>query len=272
MPVIGGVRRKGKVRQSSPGQPLVSVIIAVLNAERCLETAIRSVIGQTYPNVELIVLDGGSTDGGVNILRRYDESIDLWLSERDQGLYYAWNKGVQLAHGDWIAFLGSDDYYHPDAIRQYVEYIQQTGSDFEYVSSRIELLCPNGVTRLRGSAWNWKTFRVHMNVAHVGSLHRRTLFERLGPFNTEYRVVADYEFLLRARESLRAGFLDRRTAVMRGGGVSDSTRALEEALKAKILSGGRPQGTAKLEDYWARAKFLLRKLVHNRLLPYRHSI
>jgi glycosyltransferase involved in cell wall biosynthesis len=231
----------------------------VLNGEKYLETALRSVLEQTYPNVELLVFDGGSCDGTVSILKRYNDQIDYWASEPDGGIYDAWNKAVKTAQGEWIAFLGSDDRYFPDALRSYVDYILETERDLDYVSSRNVLLYPDGTTRRVGSAWNWATFRVRMNVAHVGSLHHRRLFERLGLYNTDYRIVGDYELLLRAGSALCAGFIDVTAAEMQVGGVCDSVRALAEARRAKIITAGRSSAAATLEDVWARIKFVVRK-------------
>jgi glycosyltransferase involved in cell wall biosynthesis len=209
--------------------------------------------------VELLVLDGGSCDGTVEMLRRYDDQIDYWASEPDGGIYDAWNKAVKIARGEWIAFLGSDDRYFPDALRNYVDYILRSGCDLDYVSSHNLLLYANGITRKIGSAWNWAMFRNRMNVVHVGSLHHRCLFKRFGFYNTDYRIVGDYELLLRARSTLRAGFVDAVTVEMRVGGSSDSLRALDEALKAKVLTGGRSRTAAALENFWARIKFRVRR-------------
>lgn len=255
----GGKRLEGNLRQGSPGRPLISIVIAVLNGCEYVENSIQSVLEQTYPEVELIIVDGGSNDGTVEILRRYSDAIDYWISEPDGGIYDAWNKGVKLARGEWIGFLGSDDRYKPDAISKYVDFIAAAGCPFDFVSSRVSMLCPNGSTRLRGAAWNWQTFRSYMNVAHVGALHHRSLFERMGNFDTSYRVIADYELLLRARDTLRAGFLDAVTAEIRLGGISDSMRALEETLRAKVATAGRRLLAAKVEYYLACAKFLTRK-------------
>ncbi len=255
----GGTRLAGKSRQSQPGQPLVSVIVAVLNGAKSIETTIGSVLEQTYPNVELIVVDGGSTDGTVEVLRRLNDRIDYWISEPDTGIYDAWNKGVKLTAGDWIAFLGSDDHYQCDALMRYVEFISGCGRPLDYVSSRVSVQCANGIRRSRGTAWEWETFRVYMNVAHPGSLHHRRLFERFGEFDSSYHSSGDYEFLLRAGAELRAGFIDLITAEVLRGGVSDSVRALDEALRAKITTGGRAPAAARFEHYWARLKFAIRK-------------
>ncbi|MDH5645697.1 MAG: glycosyltransferase, partial [Candidatus Heimdallarchaeota archaeon] len=92
-------------------KPLVTIITAVLNGVDTLERTILSVISQSYTNIEYIIIDGGSTDGTIDIIRKYEHAIDCWVSESDTGIYDAWNKGVRLSNGEWIAFLGADDSY-----------------------------------------------------------------------------------------------------------------------------------------------------------------
>ena len=171
--ICGGTRLAGEVRHGWKDEPLVSVVIAALNGVATLANAIQSVREQTYPNAELIVVDGGFTDGTVEILRRLNNQIDYWTSKPDSGIYDAWNKGVKLATGEWIAFLGSDDRYRPDAVARYIELIRTSGQPWDYVSSRVMEQCKNGLRRTRGTAWNWKTFRIHMNVVHIGSFHQK---------------------------------------------------------------------------------------------------
>ncbi len=112
----GGLRRQGYFKRSFPGSPLVSIIVVVFNGERTLDRAIRSVYSQTYDNVELIVIDGGSTDETLAVIRHHENSLDYWVSEGDLGVYDAMNKGLLTAAGDWIYFLGCDDILAPQAI------------------------------------------------------------------------------------------------------------------------------------------------------------
>ncbi len=108
-----GGKRKASADGPAAARPVVSVITSVYNGAEGIERTIRSILAQNYPGVEYIVVDGGSGDGTVEILKRYNDSIDYWVSARDKGIYDAWNKGVQLAKGEWIAFLGSGDVYLP---------------------------------------------------------------------------------------------------------------------------------------------------------------
>ena len=239
-------------------RPTVSVITAVYNRAAVLPRCIASVAAQDYPHVEHIVVDGGSTDGTVDVVRAHQHSLGAWISEPDRGVYDAWNKGLALARGEWIAFLGADDQYRPDAVRRYVE-TAAANPAAEYVSSRVELLYPGGVGRLIGRPWNWREFRRHMCVAHVGSFHRASLFGRVGNYDTRYRIVGDYELLLRAGEGLRAAFLNAVTARMDAGGLSDSTAALTEARRAKLQHGAKTRFAASVDHAVAFAKHQYRR-------------
>lgn len=253
----GGRRVKGFKNSGSPNRPLVSVITAVYNGQQHLRQCIQSVKEQTYPHVEHIIVDGGSNDGTVEILKEQDDAIDLWVSEPDKGIYDAWNKGVALASGEWIAFLGCDDVYLPNSIEEYISYIaSEGGAEFDFVSSKVALTNQSLKTiRVVGQPWQWPRFQRFMNVAHVGSLHNRRIFTQYGLFDTRFRIVADYELLLRPRGSLRAGYLDLVTVKMRVGGISQiGTKVHQEQMRAKVLTGGRNRFVAYFEKWLAFGK------------------
>jgi len=105
----GGLRTQGYFKQSYPDKPLISIITVVFNGEKYLEETIQSVINQSYDNVEYIIIDGGSTDGTLDIIKKYESQIDYWVSEGDEGIYDAMNKGMGISTGDYLLFLGSDD-------------------------------------------------------------------------------------------------------------------------------------------------------------------
>ena len=238
--------------------PMVSVVTAVYNAAGMIENCIASVSAQQYPRLEHIVVDGGSTDGTTEIVSRHHSRLGAWVSERDDGVYDAWNKAVRVARGEWIAFLGADDTYLPGSIGRYVE-TARTHPGAEYISSRIRLVYPGGQSRVVGRPWEWPRFRRYMCVAHVGSFHRRSLLERLGPFDPSYRIVGDYELLLRAGADLSAAFLDEVTARMAAGGQSDGLAAVREAHRAKVRRAATCRGVAATDYLVAAAKDRLRK-------------
>ena len=108
----GGLRTKGYFKKSFDDKPLISIITVVFNGEKYLEETIQSVINQTYSNVEYIIIDGGSSDGTLDIIKKYEERIDYWVSEKDRGIYDAMNKGIDVASGKWLNFMnGGDEFY-----------------------------------------------------------------------------------------------------------------------------------------------------------------
>jgi glycosyltransferase involved in cell wall biosynthesis len=254
----GGKRLNGELAEGNPEFPLVTIITAVFNGEAVLESCLQSVFSQDYPNIEHIVVDGGSTDGTISLLRRYEDRLALWVSEPDKGVYDAWNKGVALARGEWIAFLGADDMYLPGAISTYIA-LARSHPEAEFLSSKARLDHPTGYSPTFGGPWEWPRFTTAMTTIHVGTLHHRELFERYGKFNIAYRIAGDYEFMLRARNSLKAAYTPEITVIMRAGGVSDSTAGLHEARRAKVEAGVRTRPHAEIELRRAILRFHVRR-------------
>lgn len=239
--------------QNRPNTPLVTVITASWNSAKTIRACLRSVQAQDYGAIEHLVVDGGSTDGTLDIL--HDEAAEnlVWKSERDKGIYDAWNKGLVRARGTWIAFLGSDDLFLPGAISAYMHLAAQHPSA-QYMSGQVRWIGPKG-PRTIGEPWSWPRFQRYMCVAHVGSMHHRSLFEQYGTYDTSLRIVADYELLLRARGDLRTAFLPQLTTEMLCGGASDSIAALRETRRVKQNTGGRPPAKAAIDHAMAQALF-----------------
>jgi glycosyltransferase involved in cell wall biosynthesis len=257
----GGQRAKGVMAKVTGRYPLVTVITAVFNRATSMRKCLDSIVGQDYPNIEYIVLDGGSTDGTLDVLRGCDDRIAFWKSEPDAGIYDAWNKGLSLARGEWISFLGSDDEYLPGAVTSYMELARQR-PDADYLSARVRRVHPSGYSVIMGGPWQWPLFSHHMCSAHVGSMHRRRLFEAYGRFDASYRIAGDYEFLLRPGERLRSAFLPMDTARHRSGGASDSKAAYLEAARAKIATGGVRPRVAQFDLRIGLVKYRLRTGLH----------
>lgn len=257
-PIAGGLRTRGRFKRSDPDQPLVSVITAVLNGARDLERSIVSVIGQTYRQIEFIIVDGKSTDATIDVIERYDGSIDYWISEHDRGIYDAWNKGVALANGEWIAFLGAGDAYKPTAVASYVETLIRSRSPVDLISSRVNLMDENTRSlRHWGRPFDWRQFQKAMSFAHVGALHHRSLFERFGTFDISYRSAGDYEFFMRCGKDLRALFLDAVTADVSVGGISMGEVSLRETCAIQKRYGSNSK-VAEIRFCIAKLKRKLR--------------
>lgn len=231
--------------------PLITIITAVFNAEKTLEDTILSVINQSYSNIEFIIIDGGSTDGSVDIIKKYQHAIDYWVSEPDDGIYDAWNKGVQLAGGSWISFLGADDFlYDVDVMNDVGSYLEKVLYDTRVVYGQVMLLNELGQhIHAAGQPWGEirNRFKQVMCIPHQGVMHRRSLFEHYGNFDKSFRIAGDYEFLLRELKTRDAVFIPQIIITgMRQGGVSstpqNSLRTLHEIRRAQKLHGLRWPG------------------------------
>jgi glycosyltransferase involved in cell wall biosynthesis len=263
----GGVRRLpeptlAELATREREMPSITLILATRNAARTLPGALKSIWDQQEPKVEVIVIDAASTDGTLSLLHADNDRIDYWVSEPDAGIYEAWNKGIAEARGEWIGFLGSDDRLLPGALSAYRDAIRSGDPELEYLSSRIRKPSISGRTRILGQPWEWINFRRWMTVAHPGSLHHRSLFAELGGFNPRYRSAGDYELLLRAGITLRAGFLNRVTVTMQPGGISDSTLSLHETFRAQRQTHSLGFLDALRERAVATAKFYGRRAIH----------
>ena len=119
---MGGLRTKSIVKKNLYSRPLISIIIATYNSEKYLEQCLNSIFKQNYKNYEIIVIDNKSTDKTLKILKKYEKSIDIWISEPDKGIFHAMNKGIKISKGKIISILNSDDYYNQNALKIIVKY------------------------------------------------------------------------------------------------------------------------------------------------------
>lgn len=229
----------------------ISIIIATNDSERYLRRCLDSIQAQKNKEIELIVVDNISQDYTLKILEDYQSIVDVLISEKDFGIYDAWNKGLRRATGKWILFMGSDDQLLPNVIKVY-QNIKEKIECFDYVAPVIEMVLPSGiVTKKFGKPFNWDEFKYNMNLAHVSALHNSNFFKSHGLFDIDYKICGDYELLLRKNKYLKVYFLNHITAQMQTGGISQSNiNALWEARRAR---------KARIDEYGL--KFELRHLV-----------
>lgn len=209
--------------------PLISVVIAVYNGEATLQQCLDSVMQQTYARIELIVIDGGSKDGTVDLIKANAQRISYWISEPDRGIYNAWNKALAQARGDWICFLGADDYlWNAQVLELIAEKLVLVPQDIRVAYAQIMLLNNDDEELFAvGEAWeNVKNrFKQAMSLPHQGVMHRRSLFEKHGNFDESFRICGDYELLLRELRVSDAVFIDHIIlAGMRNGGISSNPK------------------------------------------------
>lgn len=202
--------------QVTKERPLISIITAVFNAAESLERAINSVLSQTYPNIEYIVVDGESSDGSLDIIRQYQDKLTVWVSEPDKGIYDAFNKGISCASGGWIYFLGADDFlYDANTIEEIFSETHHEQAllygDVFYESGR----------RFR-SRLSWE-INARNTIHHQSAFYRKELFNEF-QYDTNLSVLSDYELNYRIyRQGLNHRYLSRVVAVH---GISGASRKI----------------------------------------------
>ncbi len=228
-----------------PGKPLISVVTVVFNRKKYLEETVSSVANQTYGNVEYIIIDGGSTDGSLEIIKKYEERIDYWQSEPDRNYYDAMNKGVQQARGDWIHILNSDDYYlNNNVLEKASKCLDESGKYFYYFTLIHKY--PDGHEETYKHPYN---FLMKPKLYYSAYIPHPTLFVMKKHYNeiglydcTNYNTAADHELILRLSKIYKPVFVDIPLTVMRIGGHSNWNikHTFEEFKKATIKHGLNP--------------------------------
>lgn len=251
--------------------PKISLVIATWNASGTLQRCLDSIAPQKMSGViEVIVVDGGSKDDTLKIVRGNSKVVDQWISEKDQGIYDAWNKGVKLSTGDWIAFVGADDQLFPDAVQCWMRILKNlSNQDYDFIcaQNQWEDESSNIIGRF-GGPWVWESARKIMTSAHVASLHSKRLFDEVGPYNLQFRICGDYELLLRKGPGLRSYFHPNLIAHMQIGGSSYSTKALREAHEIRKIHSGLPLITLRILHAIALMKFWRHKLILKPVISY----
>ena len=233
-----GGRRIHEPQQTHPtDQPLVTIITVVFNGVSTLEDTIRSVLQQTYPHIEYIIIDGGSNDGTLDILRQYDAQVGYWLSESDAGLYDAMNKGIALAAGDYIGTLNADDFFaSAHAVEKIVERL--VADNLDAVFSQLDVVKANNplqiLRKYRVARYDSFMLRIGVMPPHPTFYLRKSCYGKLGakPYRTDYRIAADFELLVRLllTQKITWGYLAETTIKMRSGGASSDSLLLNREI------------------------------------------
>jgi glycosyltransferase involved in cell wall biosynthesis len=211
----------------------ISIITPVYNNRETVEDCLRSVLSQTYPNIEYLVIDGGSTDGTLRVIEAYRSKIARLVSEPDRGIYSALNKGLRLATGEVIGVLHSDDFYaHRRVLQKVTEAFGKSSADSVYADLKyVDKNNPNRVIRSwKSSTFTPGKFRYGWMPPHPTFFAKKRIFENYGGFNESLRIAADYELMLRFLEKHRIStyYLPEFLVHMRVGGISN--RGLKNIL------------------------------------------
>ena len=200
------------------------------NGEKFLEETIQSVISQTYENIEYIIIDGGSTDGTLDIIKRNEDKIDYWISEKDKGIYDAMNKGIRLCSGNIIGIVNADDYLYLDTIFNIANiYVKKI---FNYTYGSLD--CIDGqkkkykIISIGTNNIKYKVFS-HMPYLHPTMFCAKTMYKALGLYDVGCKLSADYDFIFKIDGAKYQGVeLNFKTGCFRLGGASGGIESIKE--------------------------------------------
>jgi glycosyltransferase involved in cell wall biosynthesis len=210
----------------------ISIITVTFNSDKFLEETILSVKNQNYKNIEYILIDGDSKDNTINIIKKYSNFINIFITEKDNGIYDAMNKGLLLATGDIIGFLNSDDIYFDNNVLSNI--VNNFTSNIECIYGNIVYVDNKNTNNIKRKYFSKyfkpKYFQYGFMPAHPSFYAKKELYNKVGLFKLGYKISADFDFLLRALLVHKAiyKFVDMTFVRMRNGGVSTE-------LKNKIL-------------------------------------
>lgn len=214
--------------------PFISIITVVFNSAKTLEQTILSVLSQSYPDKEYIVIDGGSTDGSLAIIQKYAPQLSFWVSEPDSGVYEAMNKGISQAKGDLIGILNADDWYEPEILTVIATHYLETGPEKvihglmrNFLNEEFYSITGNSVRRLR-----------YDMIQHPTCFVPQKLYKTYGNYLTTYRVSADYDLILRyVKAGVKFSFIETIITNFRLGGLSSLPQAEKEMYRVRMKHG-----------------------------------
>jgi glycosyltransferase involved in cell wall biosynthesis len=252
----------------SSNLPRFSIIVVVMNRQATIQKCIDSVAYQQHSNKELIIIDGGSTDNTIPIIEANKSKVHYSVSEADTGIYNAMNKGIYRATGDWIIFLGADDYLlDSDVLTRVASRLVSTNCDSRLVYGRVAVVSDEDCCVLG----EWGDFNHQIfGLPHQATFHHKSLFEIHGNFDESFRIAGDYELLLRELKCFRAAYLpDIIVAGFSNGGVSTDLNSAPlywaEYARAQRNNGLNPYSFSWIKCfsmaifYWMLSKVIPRK-------------
>ncbi|MEK7149424.1 MAG: glycosyltransferase family 2 protein [Patescibacteria group bacterium] len=215
----------------------ISIITVCYNSAKTIKQAIKSVLSQTYSNIEYIVIDGGSTDGTLEIINKYRDKIAKFVSEPDKGIYDAMNKGLKLATGDIIGILNSDDFYTDEFVLEKVaKKFEETNSDCLW--GDLVYVDRNNIGKIirfwKSSEYREGKFKMGWHPPHPTFFARKEIYNKYGLFNLNFKIAADIEIMLRFLEKFKisSAYIPEILIKMRTGGTS--AKNIKNIIKANV--------------------------------------
>lgn len=232
--VVGGLRTLGYMKKSDLEKPIITVITIVFNGESILEETLLSAIQLNYDNIEYLIIDGGSTDGTLGIIHRYEHAVDYWISEADQGIYDAMNKGISIATGDYLIFMNCGDKFHDnDAIN--LDVIKALESN-NYYLGRAKFCYPKKKFMLKEDDLNLPSTKT-VEICHQSIIYSIDFHKILGLYSLNYQSASDYDFFMRAYNANLIANPQKKNkyVAVRGKYGNDSSQSLRHLYEMVLI-------------------------------------
>ena len=243
-----------------PDQPLVSIVTPSFNHAQFIEATMRSVLTQDYPNIEYLVVDGGSNDGTVDVIKKYEDKLAWWVSEKDKGQTDAINKGFNRAKGDIFAWLNSDDTYQPGAVSAAVKYMQEH-PDVGMVYGDCNFIDEHGnvIGKFNSAQTDYRLLRQgYVHIPQQTMFFRRELWEQVGPLDPSFYFAMDYDLWTRIAAHAQIKYVPQTWANFRlhtsGKTIIADDRCWPEMIRVHYRDGGSIFSVIV-------AKYYIRKLI-----------
>ena len=245
----------------------LSVITVTLNCVETIENTIKSVLPQKSDDIEYIIIDGGSTDGTKDIIAKYDNEITYWVSEPDNGIYDAMNKGISIASGEWISFINGNDWYENNIFDD----VKKAAKNYQVsiIYGWVNAVSNGKITGYLGLSHKMNIEELHFRniYCHQGLFIKRQLFSLIGYYDTNYKIYADYDWILKAHQLGYVPYLLNKTvANYTVGGISQSGIESDEVMSIMIRHYRKHEEfPPHLEKRRGRAEYVMIK----RKMPYK---
>lgn len=237
----------------------VSIITICFNSDKTIQDTIESVLAQDYQNIEYILVDGNSNDKTLDIIRKYEDHIDVVVSEPDKGIYDAMNKGIRLATGDVVGILNSDDFFESTQVIKEVVEKFTSNPNSNLVFGNVLIVDPLNTKRIIRfyNSYKFRVWKLRFGwmPPHPASFIKRSLYDQVGNYSLDYKIAADYELFVRILMKYKISYsrIDKVLVIMRAGGISTS------GLKSSYLLNSEIVKACKNNDIYTNLLFVLSK-------------
>lgn len=241
---------------------LITIVTCSYNSEKTIERTIKSILAQDFDNYEYLIIDGKSSDGTLDIIKRYEPLFNgkmHWISEKDHGIYDAMNKGIKLSKGDYVWLVNSDDYIEPNALQCVADRIKNNQSDI--LCGYIEYFSENSdnkhIFKYTPEESEKEYGKKRMGIVHPATIVRRQIYDKYGLYDSRFYISADMDWFLRIKENnVPIDFIDIKLSNMSDGGISSQSNNVKKRIHDwKILFS---KHTKNKVEYW---KFMIHRII-----------